>query len=55
MDATLKLFCSYLKERFRVTFASRLGHVGLARDMSADHGYDEFADVAECCGWGEHQ
>lgn len=46
-----KLFCTYKGERFRVTGASRLGDVWLARDFNKDTGYDLRVDVQECSEW----
>lgn len=52
-----KLFCSYSingsKQRFRVTGASRLGDVWLAKDFKRKTGYDHRVDVAKCSEWSD--
>ena len=47
-----RLFCTYERERFRVTMASRFGWIGLRRDFSLDAGYDATAHPNEVTGWG---
>jgi hypothetical protein len=47
-----KLFCDFEGRRYRVTGASRLGDVWLARDHSQDVGYDHRVDVGCCTKWG---
>lgn len=49
-----KLFCFYEGERWRVTGASRMGDVWLARDVNRETGYDMRVDVELCSGWGPH-
>jgi len=46
-----KLFCSYKGTRYRVTGASRMGDVWLAKDFAREHGYDKRVDLAACSGW----
>lgn len=46
-----KLFCTYKGERYRVTGASRLGDIWLARDLNREAGYDLRVNVDECSGW----
>jgi hypothetical protein len=48
-----KLFCSYKGERYRVTGASRMGDVWLAKDFKLEHGYDIRVDVQSCSLWAE--
>lgn len=47
-----KLFCTYDCKRWRVTGASRLGDVWLAKDFDRDTGYDERICVDDCSAWG---
>ena len=47
-----KLFCTYKRSRYRVTGASRLGDVWLAKDHHQEVDYDLRVDVAECSAWG---
>jgi hypothetical protein len=46
------LFCDYEGKRYRVTGASRLGDVWLARNLDQDDGYDLRVDVEGCSNWG---
>lgn len=46
------LYCTHEGKRYRVTGASRLGDVWLARDFKRDLGYEHRVDVAECSAWG---
>lgn len=46
-----KLFCTYGGDRYRVTGASRLGDIWLAKDPKKIMGYDLRVDVAECSEW----
>ena len=46
-----KLFCTWKGERYRVTGASRLGDVWLAKDHSREEGYDHSVGVEECLNW----
>jgi hypothetical protein len=46
-----KLFCTYKDERYRVTGASRMGDIWLAKDFNRDVGYDLRVDLDECSGW----
>lgn len=45
------LFCDYGGQRWRVTGASRLGDVWLAKDPHREGGYDKRVDVTLCSGW----
>lgn len=49
-----KLYCIYKDERYRVTGASRLGDVWLAKDFSQESGYDLRVDLADCFNWSEN-
>jgi hypothetical protein len=46
------LFCTREGTRYRVTGASRLGDVWLAKDYARDAGYDLRVDIGTCSGWG---
>ena len=46
-----KLFCDYNGKTYRVTGASRMGDVWLAKNFEQDHGYDERVDVELCSNW----
>ena len=46
-----KLFCTYQGKRYRVTGASRLGDIWLARDFDRENGYDLRVDLAKCDEW----
>ena len=46
------LFCTYKGERYRVNVASRLGDLGLAKDLTRQNGYDTRVPVTECSDWG---
>lgn len=48
-----KLFCIYQGNKYRVTGASRMGDVWLAKDHGRDHGYDLRVNVDECGNWSE--
>lgn len=41
------LFADHEGQRVRVVMASRLGDVGITRDLTAEHGYEKRVDVAE--------
>lgn len=47
-----KLFATWKGKRYRVTGASRLGDVWLAKDFERDHGYDHRVDIDELTAWG---
>lgn len=47
-----KLFASWNGIRYRVTGASRLGDVWLARDFFRETGYDHRVSVDELSDWG---
>ena len=46
-----KLFCTYEGKRYRVTGASRLGDVWLAKDFNQESGYDLRVDIDKCSEW----
>lgn len=46
-----KLFCTYAGTTYRVTGASRLGDVWLARDLERTTGYDYRVSVGDCTEW----
>ena len=46
-----RLFCDYKGARYRVTGASTMGDVWLAKDFDRVHGYDRRVSIAECSGW----
>ena len=46
-----KLFCTYKEERWRVTMASRFGHIGLSKQYHQEDGYQETAFVTNCSEW----
>jgi hypothetical protein len=48
-----KLFCTYQGERYRVTGASRMGDVWLARNFERENGYDLRANIDDCLEWGD--
>lgn len=48
-----RLFCDYEGKRYRVTGASRLGDVWLAKDHERDCGYDLRVNVDDCANWKE--
>ena len=43
-----KLFCIYKGKHYRVTGASRLGDIWLAKDLNRQSGYDLRVDITEC-------
>ena len=49
--APFKLFATWKGKRYRVTGASRLGDVWLAKDRGRDSGYDHRVSVDELSGW----
>jgi hypothetical protein len=48
-----KLFCDYEGNRYRVTGASRLGDIWLAKDLKRDIGYDLRVDLNKCSKWSQ--
>jgi hypothetical protein len=48
-----RLFCDYKGKRYRVTGASRLGDIWLAKDHSRETGYDLRVDLTECTNWSD--
>ena len=48
-----KLFCTFQEQRYRVTGASRLGDIWLAKDFDRESGYDMRVDLAECSEWSD--
>ena len=47
------LFCTWRGERYRVTGASRMGDVWLAKNFKRECGYDERVNVAYCSDWSK--
>ena len=45
------LFCTWKGLRYKVTGASRLGDIWLAKNPAQKTGYDQRVDVAECSEW----
>ena len=45
------LFCTYEGQRYRVTGASRMGDVWLAKDAGRESGYDLRVEVTRCSEW----
>ena len=48
-----KLFCTYQGQRYRVTGASRMGDIWLARDPLREVGYDKRVYLNECSEWSD--
>lgn len=48
-----KLFCTHMGKRYKVTGASRLGDVWLAKDHNRENGYDLRVNVSECSEWDD--
>ena len=46
-----RLFCTHEGKRYRVTGASRMGDVWLAKDFNQTVAYDERVDVESCSNW----
>lgn len=46
-----KLFATWNGKRYRVTGASRMGDVWLAKDFNRNSGYDHRVSVDELSGW----
>ena len=49
-----KLYCIYEGVKYRVTGASRMGDVWLAKDFSREMGYDLRVDLDDCSEWSSH-
>lgn len=47
------LFCTYEGQRYRVTGASRMGDVWLAKDHAREDGYDLRVNVDDCADWSD--
>lgn len=47
-----QLYCTYRGDRYRVTGASRMGDIWLAKDFSQDRGYDHRVMVDDVTDWG---
>ena len=47
------LYCVYKDKLWRVTMASRLGHIGLNSRLHHEHNYDQVALVGECDFWSD--
>lgn len=48
-----KLFCIYKGDKYRVTGASRLGDIWLAKDFNIDTGYDLRVCVKDIVSWSK--
>ncbi len=48
-----KVYCSYLGEMYKLTFASRMGWIGLRKDFTLDHGYDAVCFPGEIDWWSD--
>lgn len=46
-----KLFCIYKGKKYRVTMASRLGHIGLSEKLDERYGYNICVYPEECSEW----
>ena len=46
-----KLFCIYQGEQYRVTGASRMGDIWLAKNPDQSVGYDLRVSIDDCSGW----
>jgi len=44
----LMVFAKYQQDIYRITGASRLGDIYLAKDPGQDHGYDTRVNIMEC-------
>jgi len=42
------VFCEYKNKKYKITGASRMGDVWLAKDLNRDSGYDERVDIEDC-------
>jgi hypothetical protein len=47
-----RLFCDHDGNRYRVTFASRMGDIGLHSNFDKETGYDHRVPIDECSNWG---
>lgn len=50
---THKVYCSYLGEMYKLTFASRMGLIGLRKDFTLDHGYDVVCYPSDVDWWSD--
>lgn len=48
-----KLFCIYESKKYRVTGASRLGDVWLAKNFKTENGYNLRVAVDDCSEWSK--
>ncbi len=48
-----KLFCQYNGKKYRVTGASRMGDLWLAKDPTQDVGYSRRVDWRKCTDWAK--
>ena len=48
-----EVYCSYLGEMYKLTFASRMGWIGLRKDFTLDHGYDVTCFAGEVDWWND--
>lgn len=53
--ASYKLYCSFGSDGrvYRVTGASSMGDIWLAKDLNQDYGYDHRVDIDDCSGWAK--
>lgn len=47
------VYCSYLGVMYKLTFASRLGSIGLRKDFTLNHGYDVMCAACEVDWWND--
>ena len=47
------VYCSYLGEMYKLTFASRMGWIGLRKDFALDRGYDVTCFAGEIDWWND--
>ena len=48
------LFCQYKGDKYRVTGASRMGDIWLAKDFKRKYGYDLRVCVDDCTAWSKN-
>ncbi len=48
-----EVYCSYLGVMYKLTFASRLGSIGLRKDFTLNHGYDVMCAACEVDWWND--
>jgi len=47
------VYCSYLGKIYKLTFASRMGWIGLREDFTLNHGYDAICRPGEVDWWSD--